>query len=144
MQLEGLAPAESQKRNLVFQHRFHRKEPGRGGCGIEQLVGRIKFLIVAWGEWRTERKDVVFVFVAERLLDAVGVGISGLEERSGQQEESCFASHCPISVNRAALKAEKFALFCAIRFACARAYGSEEVLSIYAYGTSSQAVARQA
>ena len=56
------------------------------------MTGRIKFLVVC-GEWRTESKDLVFVFVVERVFEAVGVGDSSLKEENGQEEKAGFAIH---------------------------------------------------
>jgi hypothetical protein len=53
-----------------------------------------------------EHKNLVLVFVAERVFDALGVRDGGLEQRNGQQEESCFAVHLSISVNRIAVALE--------------------------------------
>jgi hypothetical protein len=43
------------------------------------MAGGIKFLILAWGEWSAERKNVVFVLVVESVFDALGA--SDLDEK---------------------------------------------------------------
>jgi hypothetical protein len=84
--------ARCRARGLVSLHRFRRKGASPSWA-VQREIGRgIKFQ-VACGEWRAERKDLVFVSMVECVFDAVGVSGSGLKDENSQEEKADFAIH---------------------------------------------------